>query len=78
MEETPEKFTANAFDVDLTKIIDLKEKTAFLIYPSDTREFKKNNLKIYTQNGYLIENFEQKKLFLPSYLPFREMVVLKL
>ena len=67
VEESFEKFTANAFDVDLTKIIDLKEKTAFLIYPIDKREFNINNLKIYTQNGYLIENFEQKKLLLPSY-----------
>ena len=65
-EESFEKFTANAFDVDLTKIIDMKEKTAFLIYPIDKREFNINNLKIYTQNGYLIENFKQKKLFLPS------------
>ena len=39
----------------------MKEKTAFLIYPIDKREFNKNNLKIYTQNGYLIENFKQKK-----------------
>ena len=44
----------------------MKEKTAFLIYPIDKREFNKNNLKIYTQNGYLIENFKQKKLFLPG------------
>lgn len=67
VEETFEKFTANAFDISLTKIIDLNEKTAFLTYPINQGKFNKDNLKIYTQNGYLIENFEQKKLSLPSY-----------
>ena len=65
--ESSEKFTANAFDIYLTKIIDFKEKTAFLTYPINERKFNKDNLKIYTQKGYLIKNFEQKKLSLPSY-----------
>ena len=65
--DTSEKFTANAYDVNLIKIIDLKEKTAFLTYPINERIFNKDNLKIYTQNGYLLENFEQKRLSLPSY-----------
>ena len=66
-EETSEKFIANAFDVEVTKIIELEEKTAFLIYPDEERKFNKNKIKIYTQNGYLIEKFKQERLSLPGY-----------
>ena len=61
------EFTANSFEVNLEKIIDFKEKTAFIIYPKNEIKFNKEKLKIFSQNGYFIENFKQKKLNLPEY-----------
>jgi hypothetical protein len=60
-------FYANAFNVNVKKIIDLKEKTAFLTYPNNGLKFDIKKLKIFTQNGFLLENFSQKKLLLPNY-----------
>lgn len=60
-------FHANAFNVNIKKIIDLKEKTAFLIYPNNGLKFDIKKLKIFTQNGFLLENFSQKKILLPNY-----------
>ena len=61
------EFTANSFEVNLEKIINFKEKTAFIIYPKEEIKFNKEKLKIFSQNGYIIENFKQKKLNLPKY-----------
>jgi hypothetical protein len=60
-------FVANSFEVHTKKIIQLKDKTAFIIYPKDQKNFNKEKLKIFTQNGFVIENFQQKKLNLPKY-----------
>ena len=60
-------FVANSFEVHTKKIIELKDKTAFIIYPKDQKNFNKEKLKIFTQNGFVIENFLQKKLDLPKY-----------
>jgi hypothetical protein len=38
-----------------------------LFIPEDQKNFDKEKLKIYTQNGFVIENFQQKKLDLPEY-----------
>ena len=53
-------YTANSFKLSSKKIIELKEKVAFISYPTEKKIFNKNKLKIYTQNGFIIENFEQK------------------
>ena len=59
--------TANSFELSTEKIIDLKEKVAFITYPKEQNKFDKGKLKIYTQNGFVIENFKQKKLNLPKF-----------
>jgi len=60
-------YTANSFDLYSKNLIELKEKVAFISYPTEQKIFDKNKLKIYTQNGFIIENFEQKKLNLPEF-----------
>jgi len=60
-------YTANSFEISLEKIIDLKEKVAFSTYPKRIKKFDKNKLKIYTQNGFVIENLKQEKINLPKY-----------
>ena len=60
-------YTANSFELSSKKIIDLKEKVAFIIYPDEQNKFDKGKLKIYTQSGFVIENFKQKKLNLPKF-----------
>ena len=60
-------YQGNAFDVNIKKIIELKEKTAFLIYPKKSMKFDEKKLKIFTQNGFVFENLNQKKLKLPKY-----------
>ena len=61
------RYFGNSFEVHSKKIIDLKDKVAFIIYPKKQKNFDKEKLKIYTQNGFIIENFQQKKLDLPKY-----------
>jgi len=61
-----EKIKANSFSVEFSKVISLSEKTAFIIHDEKALKFNKNFLKIYTQNGYVIENLKSKKLNLPN------------
>tara|TARA_B110001450_G_C17649766_1_gene492765 strand:+ start:1125 stop:2378 length:1254 start_codon:yes stop_codon:yes gene_type:complete len=60
-------YIANSFEINSKKIIEFKEKTAFVIYPKKEKIFNKEKLKIYIQNGFIIENFKQNKLNLPKY-----------
>jgi len=57
---------ANSYSVELKKVFSLSEKTAFIINDNNFSEFNKSLIKIYTQNGYLIENSISKKLNLPK------------
>ncbi len=57
---------ANSYFVELEKIFSLSEKTAFIIHNNNFSEFDKSSIKIYTQNGYLVENSISKKLSLPK------------
>ena len=66
IEDTQKKVIANSFTVNFTKILDFEDKTAFIIYPNNLDNFDKKNLNIYTQNGYVINNLESKKLNLPK------------
>ena len=66
-------YTANSFKLSSKKIIELKEKVAFISYPTEKKIFNKNKLKIYTQNGFIIENFEQKKLNLPEFFTLQRI-----
>ncbi len=62
-----EVFEANAFSVKIKKVIDIKEKTAFLIYPNQNSNFEEKKLKIFTQNGFVISDLKPQKLNLPNY-----------
>jgi len=57
---------ANSFSVSISEIVTISQKTAFVIYDENHSIFDKKKLKIYTQNGYLIENFESTKINLPK------------
>jgi hypothetical protein len=65
--ENKKYFTANSFDVELSKILSLDTKTAFLIYPDQKKKFDKSNLTIFTQSGFIINNEKISKLNLPDY-----------
>lgn len=53
---------ANAFSIKLEEIISLNSKTAFLLNDSKGKSFNKENIFIYTQNGYKISKKKKKKL----------------
>ena len=57
---------ANSFSVEFSKIISLSEKTAFVVKNKNFSKFDESLIKIYTQNGYIIDGFKAKKLNLPS------------
>ena len=61
-----QKVLANSFSVEFSKVISLSEKTAFIVHDEKILKFNKNDLKIYTQNGYLIKNLKSEKLNLPN------------
>ena len=60
------KIIANSFSLELSQVISLSEKTAFIVYDDHNSKFDENKLKIYTQNGYLINNLKSEKLKLPD------------
>ena len=53
---------ANSFSINFSKVISLGDRTAFIIHDNESSNFNKETLKIYTQNGYLLENFKSKKI----------------
>ena len=57
---------ANSFSVEISKIISLSGKTAFVVMDKNFSKFDESLIKIYTQNGYVVERFNSKKLNLPS------------
>jgi len=60
-----QKVVANSFSVEFSKTISLSEKTTFIVHDEKNLKFNKNDLKIYTQNGYLVKNLKSEKLNLP-------------
>jgi glucose/arabinose dehydrogenase len=60
-----QKVKANFFTVEFSKVISLSEKTTFIFHENNT-DFNENSLNIYTQNGYLINNMNAKRLNLPK------------
>ena len=61
-----QKVLANSFTVEFSKVVSLSEKTAFIVHDEKIAKFNKNDLKIYTQNGYLIKNLKSEKINLPD------------
>ena len=64
-----QKAYANAYNVEFSKILSLTEKTAFVIYEAINNE---DTFLIYTQDGFVLKNFKQKKLNLPNFLPLKK------
>jgi len=60
------KIEANSYTIKVKKIASLKDKTAFLLNSSNDKNFKKEQISIYTQSGYLIDNLGTKRLNLPK------------
>ena len=61
-----EKVIANSFTVEFSKVVSLSEKTAFIVNDKNFSKFDESLIKIYTQNGYVIDGLKPKKLKLPS------------
>jgi len=59
--------TANAFTVEVSQVLKIEDKTAFVIHPGKEKNFDISNLEIFTQRGFIINNFNLKKLKLPNY-----------
>ena len=55
---------ANAFNIEVTKLFDLKNKTSFILSETNKNKFNLNDVKVYLQNGYVVskEKNEQLKL----------------
>ena len=66
VQSNTKKIRANSFHVELSQIISLSERTAFIVYEDNNPEFDESRLQIYTQNGYLIRNLKSEKLKLPD------------
>ena len=64
-----QKVSANSYNVEFYKIISLTEKTAFII---NEKKNGNNFFTIYTQDGFVLQNFKQKKLKLPNFLPIKK------
>ena len=61
-ESETQKFLANSFTVDVNKVLELKDKTAFVIYNGFNDNFNEAKLEIYTQSGTLVKNLESKNI----------------
>ena len=61
-----EKVIANSFTVEFSKVVSLSEKTAFIVNDKNFSKFNETLIKIYTQNGYVIDGLNPKKLKLPN------------
>ena len=65
-DKNTQEFIANSFSIKAEKVLDLSEKTAFLIYKDKNDIFDENKLEIFTQNGILIKNLKPKKINFPD------------
>ena len=60
-EDTTE-ILANSYSVQISKILSLSEKTAFVTYDKNFTKFDESLVEIYTQNGFVIKNFKSERL----------------
>ena len=67
VEDDGQKFIANSFTVEVKKVLEFNDKTAFIIYNEFNEAFDHKKLEIYTQTGTLIQNSQSKKINLPNY-----------
>tara|TARA_B110000438_G_scaffold302995_1_gene362633 strand:- start:1977 stop:3191 length:1215 start_codon:yes stop_codon:yes gene_type:complete len=60
------KVKANSFNVEISKILSLSSKSAFVLYEGSFSEIKPSLIKIFTQDGFIIKNSQSKKIVLPK------------
>ena len=53
---------ANAFNIEITKLFDLKDKTSFILYETNETRFNLNDIKVYLQNGYVVSKDKSEQL----------------
>ena len=58
---------ANSFTLEISQLLKISDKTAFMVYPKNLKDFDISNLKIYTQKGFVVSNLNSEKLNLPKY-----------
>ena len=57
---------ANAYSVNIIRVLKLNKKTAYILNNNTSGNFNTNDLEIFTQDGYLIKNGNEKKLNTPD------------
>ena len=67
VEDEGQKFIANSFSVEVKKVLEFNDKTAFVIYNEFNDVFDQKKLEIYTQTGKLIQNLQSEKINLPKH-----------
>ena len=58
--------TANSFSVNFNEVLEINDKTAFVIHKKG-KKFNIQNLEIYTQSGTFIKNLKSKRIKLPDH-----------
>ena len=64
--ESTTEVTANSFHVNFNKVLEINDKTAFVIHKSG-KNFNTADLEIYTQSGTLIKNLKSYRIRLPDH-----------
>ena len=64
--ESLTEVTANSFNINFNKVLEINGKTAFIIHKIGEK-FNTSDLEIYTQSGTLIKNLKSKKIKLPDH-----------
>ena len=66
VENEEQKFIANSFTVEVKKVLNFNDKTAFVSYKEFADIFDEKKLEIYTQTGTLIQNLQSQKINFPK------------
>ena len=64
--ESLTEVTANSFNVNFNKVLEINDKTAFVIHKRG-KNFNTRDLEIYTQSGTLIKNLKSYRIRLPDH-----------
>ena len=64
--EALKEVTANSFSVNFNEVLEINDKTAFVIHKKG-KKFNIQNLEIYTQSGTFIKNLKSKRIKLPDH-----------
>ena len=64
---------ANSFTVEVSQVLKVEDKTAFVIHPGKEKTFDISKLEIFTQRGFVINNFNLKRLKLPDYFTLQRI-----